>query len=65
MRNLRSLQAEIRFQNPSSIARVSVLSYSDAAHYGAYGQGGYLAGLCIYQLDGTMLYFINTGTVQA
>jgi hypothetical protein len=46
MRNLRSLKADIRFQNPSSIARVSVLAYSDAAHFGTYGQGGYLAGLC-------------------
>jgi hypothetical protein len=34
MRNLRSLKAEIRFQNPSSIARVSVLAYSAAAHSG-------------------------------
>jgi hypothetical protein len=59
MRNLRSLKAEIRFQNPSSIARVSVLAYSDAAHSGTYGQSGYLAGLCIHQLDGTMLYFIT------
>jgi hypothetical protein len=58
MRNLRSLKSEIRFQNPSSIARVSVLAYSDAAHSGTYGQGGYLAGLCIHQLDRTMLYFI-------
>jgi hypothetical protein len=58
MRNPRSLKAEIRFQNPSSIARVSVLAYSDAAHSGTYRQGGYLAGLCIHQLDGTMLYFI-------
>jgi hypothetical protein len=57
MQNLRSLSAEIRFQNPSSIARVSVLAYSAAAHSGTYGQGGYLAGLSIYQLDGTMLYF--------
>jgi hypothetical protein len=55
MRNLLSLKAEIRFQSPSSIARVSVLAYSDAVHSGAYGQGGYLAGLCIHQLDGTML----------
>jgi hypothetical protein len=42
MRNLRSLKAEIRFQKPSSIAIVSVLAYSDAAHSGTYGQGGYL-----------------------
>jgi hypothetical protein len=59
MRNLRSLKAEIRFQNPSSIARVSVFAYSDAAHSRTYVQGGYLAGLCIHQLDGTMLYFIT------
>jgi hypothetical protein len=59
MRNLRSFKAEIRFQNPSSIARVSVLAYSDAAHSGTYGQCGYLAGLCIHQLDGAMLYFIT------
>jgi hypothetical protein len=59
MRNLRFLKAEIRFQNPSSIARVSVLSYSDAAHSGTYGQGDYLAGLCIHQLDGAMLCFIT------
>jgi hypothetical protein len=39
------LKAEIGFQNPSSIARVLVLSYSDAAHSETYGQGGYLAGL--------------------
>jgi hypothetical protein len=45
MRNMCSLKAEIRFQNLSSIARVSKLAYSDAAHYGTYGQGGYLAGL--------------------
>jgi hypothetical protein len=36
MRNLRSLKDEIRFQNPSSIARVSVLAYSEAAHSGTY-----------------------------
>jgi hypothetical protein len=36
-----------------------VLAYSDAAHCVTYGQGGYLAGLCIHQLDGTMLYFIT------
>jgi hypothetical protein len=59
MRNLRSLKAKIKFQNPSSIARVSVLAYSDAAHSGTYSQGGYLAGLCIHQLDGAMLYFIT------
>jgi hypothetical protein len=59
MRNLRSLKAEIRFQNPSFIARVSMLAYSDAAHSSIYGQGGYLAGLCIHQLNGTMLYFIT------
>jgi hypothetical protein len=59
MRNLRSLKAGIRFQSPSSIARVSVLEYSDAAHSRTYGQGGYLAGLCIHQLDGAMLYFIT------
>jgi hypothetical protein len=59
VRNLRSLKAETRCQNPSSIARVSVLAYSDAAHSGTYGQGGFLAGLCIYQVDGTMLYFIT------
>jgi hypothetical protein len=52
-----ALKAEIRFQNPSSIARVSVLAYSEIAHSGTYGQGMYLAGLCIHQLDGTMLYF--------
>jgi hypothetical protein len=52
-------QAEIKFQNSSSIARVSVLAYSDAAHSRTYGQGGYLAGLCIHQLDGTMRYFIT------
>jgi hypothetical protein len=57
MRNLRSLKAEIRFQNPSSIARVSVLPYSDAGNSGMYGQGGYLAGPCIHQLDETMRYF--------
>jgi hypothetical protein len=51
MRNLRSLKAEIWFQNPSSIARVSVLEYSDAAHSVTYGQGGYRAGLCIHQRD--------------
>jgi hypothetical protein len=45
MRNLRSLKDELRFQNTSSIARVSVLAYSDAAHSGTYGQRGYLAGL--------------------
>jgi hypothetical protein len=56
MRNLRSLKAEIRFQNPSTTARVSVLAYSDAAHSGTYGQCGYLAGLSIHQLGGTMLY---------
>jgi hypothetical protein len=54
MRNMRSLKAEIRFQNPSSIARVSVLAYSDAAHSGTYGQGGYLANLSIHQLDGVL-----------
>jgi hypothetical protein len=59
MRKLRSLKAKIRFQNPSSIARVSVPAYSDAAHSGTYGEGGYLAGLCIHQLDGAMLYFIT------
>jgi hypothetical protein len=59
LRNLRSLKAEIRFQIPSSIARVSVLAYSDAAHSGTYGQGGYIAVLCIHQLDGTKLYFIT------
>jgi hypothetical protein len=59
MRNLRSLKAEIRFQNPSSIARVSVLAYSDAVHSGTHGQGGYLAGLSIHQLDGTLLYFFT------
>jgi hypothetical protein len=59
MQNLRSLKAEIRFQNPSSIARVSVLAYSDAAHSGSYGQGGYLAGLCIHLFDGAMLFFIT------
>jgi hypothetical protein len=59
MQNLRSLKAEIVYQNPSSIARVSVLAYSDAAHSGTYGQGGYLAGLCIRQLDGTVLYFVT------
>jgi hypothetical protein len=59
MRNLRALKAEIRFQNPSSIASVSVLAYSDATHSGSYSKGGYLAGLCIHQLDGTMLYFIT------
>jgi hypothetical protein len=59
MQNLRYLKAEIRFQNPSSIAIVSTLAYSDAAHSGTYGQGGYLAGLCIHQLDGAMLYFIT------
>jgi hypothetical protein len=52
-------QIEIRFQNPSAIARVSVLAYSDATHSVTYGQGGYLAGLCIHQLDGTILYFIT------
>jgi hypothetical protein len=57
MRNLRSLKAEIRSQNPSSIAIVSLLTYSNSAPSGTYGQGGYLAGLCIHQLDGTMLYF--------
>jgi hypothetical protein len=36
-----------------------VLAYCDAARSGTYGQGGYLAGLCIHQLDGTMLYFIT------
>jgi hypothetical protein len=65
MRNLRSLKAEIRFWNPSSIARVSVLAYSDAVHSGTYGQGGYLAGLCIYQLDGTMLYFITDWHIES
>jgi hypothetical protein len=59
MQNLLSLKAKIRFQNPSSIARVSVLAYYDAAYSGTYGQSGYLAGLCIHQLDGTMLYFIT------
>jgi hypothetical protein len=59
VQNLRSLKAEIILQNPSSIARVSVLAYYDVAHSGTYGQGGYLAGLCIHQLDGTMLYFIT------
>jgi hypothetical protein len=59
LRNPRSLKAEVRFQNPSSIARVSFLAYSDAAHSGTYGQIGYLAGLCVHQLDGTMLYFIT------
>jgi hypothetical protein len=59
MRNLRSLKADIRFHNPSSIARMSVLAYSDAAYSGTYGQGGYLAGLCMHQLDETMLYFIT------
>jgi hypothetical protein len=59
MRNLRSLKAEIRLQNPSSIARVSVLAYSDAVHSGTYGQGGNISGLCIHQLDGTMLYFVT------
>jgi hypothetical protein len=57
MRNLRSLKAEIRCQNPSSIARVSELAYSDSPYSGTYGQGGYLAALCIHQLDGTMFYF--------
>jgi hypothetical protein len=55
----RHSSTEIRFQNLSSIARMSVLAYSDAAHSGTYGQGGYLAGLCIHQLDGKMLYFIT------
>jgi hypothetical protein len=54
-----ALKAEIRFQNPSSIARVSVLAYSDAPHSGTYGQCFYLASLCIHQLDRTMLYFIT------
>jgi hypothetical protein len=36
-----------------------VLACSDAAHSGTYGHGGYLAGLCIHQLDGTMLYFMT------
>jgi hypothetical protein len=36
-----------------------VLAYCDAARSGTYGQGGYLAGLCIHQLDGTMLYLIT------
>jgi hypothetical protein len=59
MRSLRSFKAEIWFQNPSSIARVSVLAYSDAVYSGIYGQGGYLSGLYIIQLDGTMLYLIT------
>jgi hypothetical protein len=59
MRNLCSLKAVIRFHNQSSIARVSVLAYSDAAHSGTYGKGGYLAGLFTHQLDGTMPYFIT------
>jgi hypothetical protein len=36
-----------------------VIAYSDAGHSGTYGKGGYFAGLCIHQLDGTMLYFIT------
>jgi hypothetical protein len=36
-----------------------VLAYSDAAHSGTHGQGGFLAGLCIHQLDETMLLFIT------
>jgi hypothetical protein len=59
MRNLHSLKAEIRFQSPSSIERVSVLAYFDAAHSGTYGQGGYLPCLCIHQLDGKMLFLIT------
>jgi hypothetical protein len=55
MRNLRSLKAEIGFQSLSSTASVSVLAYSDAAHSGTYRQGCYIAGLCIQQLNGTML----------
>jgi hypothetical protein len=33
-----------------------MISYSDAAHSSIFGQGGYLAGLCIHQFDETILY---------
>jgi hypothetical protein len=59
VRNMRALKAVRRFHSPSSISRVSVLPYSDAAHSVTCGQGGYLAGLFIQQLDGTMLYLIT------
>jgi hypothetical protein len=49
----------MKFQSPSSIARVSVPACSDTEHSGTYGQRDYLAGLCIHQLDETILYFIT------
>jgi hypothetical protein len=36
-----------------------VLAYYYAAHSRIYGQGGYRAGLCIHQLDGTILFVIT------
>jgi hypothetical protein len=59
VQNLSALKSEIKLQNPTHITGALVFEYFDAAHSGTYGQGGYLAELCIQQLDGTALYFIS------
>jgi hypothetical protein len=58
MRDLRS-QSWDNIPEPVIYCVSVMLAYSETAHSGTYGQDMYLAGLCIHQLDGTMLYFIT------